>query len=422
MKKQITVAIAGLGARGKDTYAIYQKLFPSEMKIVAVAEPKNEVLYSAAMDYNIPLSNCFSSAEEMFEKERLADAVFITTQDRQHKAHTLMALEKGYHILLEKPVASTVEDCIEIRDKALASNSIVIVCHVLRYTPFYRKIKELLDSGIIGDIVSIQASEWVGYWHQAHSFVRGNWNNSTRSSSMILQKCCHDMDILHWLIGKTCKSLSSYGSLMHFNDQNAPKKSGSQCIVDCKCKKDCIYDAEKIYITNPLTGVLANGDSWPCNVVMQNPTKKGLLSELKTSPYGKCVYKCDNNVVDHQVISMEFEGGATAVFTMTAFTEETNRQTKILGTKGELCADMNQNSITVLTFGGKKTVFDVNKLSKNFSGHGGGDHVMLKEFLEAVSNPQSASPETTLNESINSHLMTFAAEESRHKNGKNIAL
>ena len=212
-----TVAVVGLGARGHHTYAKYQHLFPERMKIVAIADIDPEKVEICKNEFNVSDDMCFSSAMDLLEKDKLADVVIIATQDGDHREHTLKAIEKGYEILLEKPISNNPLDCIEIRDKAIEYGRNITVCHVLRYTMFYKKIKEAIVNKVIGDVVSVQAIENVGYWHQAHSFVRGNWSNSNETSPMILQKCCHDFDIINWLIGKKCLSVSSYGSLKYFN-------------------------------------------------------------------------------------------------------------------------------------------------------------------------------------------------------------
>lgn len=202
MGRKLTVALAGLGSRGKDCYAKSAHLIPDKMEIVAIADIDPAKVAEVAREYNVPAERCFTSAEELIAQDKLADVMFITTQDRQHVAQAIPALQKGYDLLLEKPVSPELDECRELVKTAQEYNRKVVVCHVLRYTPFYSKVKEIIDSGKIGDVVSIMAIENVGYWHQAHSFVRGNWRNSETTSPMILQKCCHDMDLYLWLANK----------------------------------------------------------------------------------------------------------------------------------------------------------------------------------------------------------------------------
>lgn len=415
-----TVALVGLGARGLHTYAPYAKLHPEKMKVVAVADPIEERVEIASKEYGVPDENSFATAEEFFKQPKMADAVFISTQDQQHVAHAIMALDLGYDILLEKPISPKIEECYALKEKVNETNKLVLVCHVLRYTTFYKTVKQALDRGDIGEIVSVQAIENVGYWHMAHSFVRGNWRNSESTSPMILQKCCHDFDIYGWLIGKKCIGVSSFGSLKYFNKENAPEGASAYC-MDCKHVETCPYSAKKIYIDSPLNGIKSGNTDWPVNVIMENPTEEGLLEALKTSPYGRCVFACDNNVVDHQVCNVLFEEGVTLNFTMCGFTNEMSRYFKIMGTKGEIVADQNLNTVTVHPFGKEPTVYDINLLADDLSGHGGGDNAMLTEFF-AYLEGESVDPSSTIANSVQSHEIAMASEKSRLQNGKLVLL
>jgi len=375
-----------------------------------------------AKTYNIPKERCFNSAEEMLEQEKLADVMFICTQDRQHVGHAIPALRKGYHILLEKPISPLLDECREILKVANECKRQVIICHVLRYTPFYGKLKEIIDSGIIGDIVSVQAIENVGYWHQAHSFVRGNWRNSDLSSPMILQKCCHDMDILLWLTGKTCKTVSSFGGTYLFRPEMAPDGAALRCTDGCKVKESCPYDAEKIYITNESTGIKSGNTGWPLDVLALHSTEENIRHAIETGPYGRCVYHCDNNVVDHQVVNMLMEDGTTISFTMCAFTSKIHRQIKVMGGMGEINADMGTNIIDVCTFGGHHEVVEITKISENLSGHGGGDVRMVEDFIDSLITGKCDGLLTSLDKSVESHFKALAAEQSRLQGGKCISM
>ena len=349
MNPPITFAIAGFGDRGS-TYASMQNLFPDQMKVVAVADLDPAKVEKARGLYNIPTDHCFSSVEDMLSQPRLADVMVVATMDRQHVGHAIPALRKGYHILMEKPISPDLDQCREILDVARECPGKVIVCHVLRYTVFYNKLKELISGGRIGDVVSVCANENVGYWHQAHSFVRGNWRNSRESSPMILQKSCHDMDILTWLLGKRCKTVSSFGGTQLFKAARAPEGAALRCLDGCKAKENCPFDAEKIYITSPKTG-RAKGDSWITSVLSVENTVESTYKALREGPYGRCVYHCDNDVVDHQQTNLLMEDGSTVSFTMCAFTESCYRTFKAMGTRGEIEADMLSNLIRVRVFG-----------------------------------------------------------------------
>lgn len=423
MSKKITIALAGLGSRGKDTYAQAVKLYPEKMEIVAIADIDSEKVNAVAEEFHIPKERCFSSAEELIAQDKLADVMFITTQDRQHVGHAIPALRKGYHLLLEKPISPDLDECRELVKVAKECNRQVIICHVLRYTPIYSKVKEVIDSGVAGDIVSVMSIENVGYWHQAHSFVRGNWRNSDTTSPMILQKCCHDMDLLLWLTGKTCESVSSFGNTYLFKPECAPKGAALRCMDGCKAKENCPYDAEKIYLKNPKIGVENGHTEWPLDVLALHPTVESITEAIKTGPYGRCVYHCDNNVVDHQVVNLKMTDGSTISHTMCAFTGTGSRYAKFMGTKGEIIADMTANTIQVTPFGKETETIDVSKIATDFSGHGGGDNRMVEEFIDMLLEGKEPSGRTTtVEQSVESHYCALAAEESRLHDGEVVYL
>ena len=421
MNAPITFAIAGFGDRGS-TYASMQELFPGRMKVVAVADLNPDKVKKAQTLYGIPEENCFESAEEMLRKPRLADVAVISTMDRQHVGHALPALERGYHVLMEKPISPDIHKCREIlAAAAVHPHQHVILCHVLRYTKFYNTLKDLIDSGKIGGVVSICASENVGYWHQAHSFVRGNWRNSQETSPMILQKSCHDMDILTWLVGKKCKSVSSMGGIQLFRPGCAPAGSAAYCLGGCKAKDSCIFDAEKIYITGEKTGLL-HGGNWISSILSVENTVESTYAALKDGPYGRCVFHCDNNVVDHQQTNLLMEDGSTISFSMCAFTENCYRTFKAMGTKGEIEGDMKSNAIRVRVFGQGEETIDLNT-AEDLKGHGGGDSGIIADFLDMLLDGAPPTERTTtLENSMESHYIALAAEESRLCGGKLIDL
>ncbi len=423
MQKQVAVAIAGLGNRGRETYAQYALLFPDEMKIVAVADVSAARRQEAMETFGLAPAQCFASAEEMLAQGKLADVLFICTPDRAHAAQAIAALALGYHLLLEKPISPKLDECRAILRAAERHHRHVAVCHVLRYTAFYREIKRILDAGDIGEIVTIQAIENVGYYHQAHSFVRGNWRNSDETSPMILQKCCHDLDILLWLAGKEPQSVSSYGDLYLFRPEKAPAGAAMRCLDGCAVKADCPFDAEKIYITDALTGFRHSERDWPCSVLTPVHTEEAVYQALREGPYGRCVYHCDNNVVDHQVVNLLLDDGVTVSLTMCGLTSKQYRSLKIMGTRGDLEADMDKNVIEVTRFGGETTTVDVSALSDDFSGHGGGDNQMVRELLALVrGDSMDGAALSAIDQSMRSHFAAFAAEHSRTHGGCSVAL
>ena len=418
--KKVSVVILGLGSRGLHAYADCVRQFPDKMEIAAVADIRPEMVELAKKLYGIPPERCFTSGEELLSCGKLGDAAFICTQDRQHFAHASKALEVGYDLLLEKPISPDPEECRRLVELAERLNRRVSVCHVLRYTPFYGELKRLLDVGAVGDVVSVQHIENVIYWHQAHSFVRGNWRNSAETSPMILQKCCHDMDLLVWLLGERAVKVSSFGGLHEFRPEMAPAGSGERC-AECAVRDGCPFDAEKIYLTNKGTGVLAGNTGWPVDVLTPEPDEKSVRRAIGTGPYGRCVYRCDNDVVDHQVVNIEFEGGATAQLTMCAYTKRGGRDTVIMGTRGQIIANLNEQTIHVMPYDGDNYDVDIRKLASDLRGHSGGDTRLVEEFLELVAGDAKESVRTTtLAASAESHYIAFAAERSRLEGGRTV--
>lgn len=397
--KPITAVVLGAGSRGVN-YANYALLKPEELKIVAVEEPREDSRAQFARRFDLPEENTFSSWKELLEKPRMADVAFVCTLDHDHIGPALAALEKGYHILLEKPMSNREQECIDIEAAAAKAGKQLTVCHVLRYTPFYQTLKGLIDAGKIGQVMVATQIENVAYWHQAHSFVRGNWRNSVETSPMILQKCCHDVDILLWLAGKDCKKVSSFGSLRHFTAENAPEGAPERCLDGCPHADRCLYYAPKLYLTG--------NTEWPVDVLTTDLTPEGIEKALRDGPYGRCVYRCDNDVVDRQVVNMELEDGTVCNLIMSAFTANCCRQLKLLGTLGQIQADMGTNEIWYHPFGGEPERIEVPKAD---SGHGGGDYGLMHDFLKVVA--EGGESRTSARASLQSHLVCFAAERSR---------
>lgn len=404
--RKITLVVIGAGSRAQHAYAPYALRHPDDAQIVAFAEPDIERSEIFAKQYGISSEMSFKDWRELLEREKLADAVLISTQDQMHFEPAIKALEKGYHVLLEKPMSPDPKECVIMGEYARRYDRIFAVCHVLRYTSFFSALKNLLDEGRIGQLVSIQHNENVAYWHQAHSFVRGNWRNSKESSPMILAKSCHDMDILLWLAGANCEKISSFGSLTHFKKENAPEGAAQRCLDGCPAEKECPYYAPKLYLTDNI--------NWPTSAISNDLSLEGRIKALKEGPYGRCVYRCDNDVVDHQVVNMEFSNGVTAAFTMCAFTNESGRSLKLMGTKGEIRAVMEKNEIEIKNFntGSKEVIY----LKNSVFGHGGGDDGVVHNFVRLVQEGSAAKSLTSADVSVQSHLMAFAAEKSRLEN------
>lgn len=408
INKPITAITLGAGSRG-NVYGNYGIQFPKELNIIGVAEPITLRNERYTEKHNIPKENRFVTWEHVFERPKFADAIIITTPDDLHYGPCMKALEIGYDILLEKPIAPTEKECRDILALAKKTGRIVAVCHVLRYAPYFIKLREMIQSGIIGKLISIQHLEPIQHIHMAHSYVRGNWHNSKKTTPIILAKSCHDLDILRWMIGKPCESISAFGNLTWFKESNAPKGSTSRCTGGCEVESTCPYSALKIYHKDR-----------DYTYVFDFPEDKSkhsdfILEQLKTTNYGRCVYKMDNDQPDHYVTSMEFEDDITVNFSMEAFTSYHGRRTRIMGSHGDITGDMNKIIHTdFLTKKATKwdiTVDDVSNY-KN-SGHGGGDWALVTDWIKAVKEQDANLLTSTIDASVESHIMGFMAEKSR---------
>jgi predicted dehydrogenase len=405
--KPVKLFIAGAGGRGT-SYASYALQHPELAKVVAVAEPRDYYREQLVEKHSIPKENVFTDWRDAAQRERLADAVIIATQDQMHADPAVAFADKGYHMLLEKPMAPNEAECRRIVEAALRNKILFAVCHVMRYTRYTQQLKALLDSGRIGEIISIQHLEPVGYWHQAHSFVRGNWGNEAESSCMLLAKSCHDLDWLRHIMGIPCAKVSSFGRLSHFRAENRPEGAADRCL-DCSVEKTCPYSARKIYIGRAEKGNFG----WPVDVITTDRTLEGVTEALRTGPYGRCVYACDNDVVDHQVVNMEFEGGKTAAFTMTGFSQMGHRKTRIFGTRGQVEGD--GRTIRVYDFLTEETETVDTEVADGsiLGGHGGGDYGLMSRFVAAVGQGDPSMILSGPEETLETHLTVFAAERAR---------
>lgn len=418
MNRPLKTIIVGGGHRSL-TYAALSEIESDKMEIVGVADPDKNRRESIAKRFGIPDDKCFESAEELSKAPKFADAVINGTMDHIHVKTSIPLLKAGYDILLEKPFSVNENEARELVEAAEKYGRKVMVCFVLRYAPFYRKIKDLILAGEIGDIISIQTNEYVSYHHMSTSHVRGKWNNSDRChSSMLLAKCCHDIDIMMWLMSETKPALvSSFGCNKQFVKENAPVNSGTRCLVDCPLVNDCLYSAKRIYIDHP--------DRWSFYVWdalehIENPTIEDKIELLKTSPYGVCAYKSDNNVVDHQTVSVFFENGATGTHNMVGGTSKGTRTIHITGTKGVIEGDFEEGKFTLSKIDPRPgcehedTVFDL-KIDNDT--HGGGDLDLVRDFVAYARGENPSVSCTSIHDSLAGHLVVFLADKSRENNG-----
>ena len=374
--------------------------------VMAVAEPREDRRKSAMDLLGVPENMGFSDAMELLKLGKIADTAIIATMDRDHFCHVMAALDQGYDILLEKPISPDPRECLAIEEKANALRRKITVCHVLRYTNFWGIIKDILDSGELGKITAIKHSENIGSFHMAHSFVRGNWRNDCLSSPIIMQKSCHDLDILLWLTGAHCTRVASFGALSYFREKNAPAGSAARCL-DCPVAKECRYDAWKAY--QPVLG------QWPADVVCLEQTEDALREALRSGPYGRCVFRCDNNVCDHMSSILEFDNGITATFSLTAHTSACHRNIHIMCENGEIEADDGKRQIIVRRhIANQAETFEerVINVRTNGSGHGGGDAGIMEDFTASLHDGFTEA-RSSISRSVESHLMACAIEEAR---------
>jgi predicted dehydrogenase len=440
MENPKSAILIGAGNRGQ-TYAAYALKHPNQLRIVAVADPIQERRDKVARQHNIVPENTHQSWEDVASTSIVADGAIIATQDSMHVDPTLMALKKGMHVVLEKPMALTEADCLKLIEAAQKSGLTLNVCHVLRYTHFFSRVKQILDSGEIGDVITMALSENVSYHHMAHAYVRGNWGNSQTSSPMILAKCCHDLDLIQWFVGSRPVSVSSAGNLTHFTAQNAPDGAPQRCTDGCPQAGSCKFEAVDTYRNGKhMKLAIANSDfklmalaaklmlrfpglagkipglsryrvwqEWPTSTITEDLTDPGIMQALKTGLYGRCVYFCDNDQVDHQETLIEFDNGATAVLKMHGHSAREGRTLRIDGSQGTLRGYFGGGGrleVQVHATGEKKTY----EIKTDLFGHAEGDEGIMENFVEVLNGETGA---TNADEALISHQLAFAAHEAR---------
>ena len=417
MNKIFTVAILGCGGRGAESYGRLFLEQKDKYRIVALCDLLPEKLEKYGEIFDVANENRFLTDEEFFEKKR-ADLLVVSTLDADHVWQCREGLRLGYDVLLEKPVTDKAEECYSLLEAQKKYGGKVLVCHVLRYAGAFRKVGELLENGAVGRLVEIQALEQVSYWHQAHSYVRGNWRRSEDTTPMILAKCCHDLDLLQWYARSSCNTVSSVGALIFFKSENAPEGAAKRC-ADCRYERTCPYSAVKYYVDSwKRSGCPEN--IWPINILTQDfpLTEEKILKALQTGNYGRCVFFCDNDVVDHQHVSLTFANGVNATLTMMAFTQDCGRVMRFFGTYGEIVLDEQRNVIELGIFGKDRENISISNLVEGGYGHGGGDTGLVEELYRVLTG-ESSNP-TSLEASVESHLMGIRAEESMRGGGKRL--
>ncbi len=451
MTQPVEAVLIGAGNRGAEAYGGWALRHPDQLKIVAVAEPLPTRRARVAAQHNIPAERQFTTWEDLLVRPQMAQAAIITTQDQLHTQPTLAALAAGYDVLLEKPMAHRLADCVALVRAAERHGRLLQICHVMRYTDFWQRLRAIVQSGQLGQIITVSHRENVSSWHMAHSYVRGNWRRAADSSPMILAKCCHDFDVLYWILERRALRLSSVGTLTHFRPQNAPSGAPERCTDGCPAAETCPFYAPALYIDlipiktalsrarNPvyrLAGQMAlhtpallkalavaipplrqltEYGGWPLSVITDRPTERGSLwRALREGPYGRCVYRCDNDVVDHQIVAMEFEDGISVSLTMHGHSFEEGRTIRLDGSQATLLGKFSWNEAFIEVRDHRRQRVERLNLPNEIElgGHGGGDDGLMRAFVAAVRAGQQ-EPLTSARASLESHLMAFAAEQAR---------
>lgn len=420
--KPVTAIIVGAGHRGAEVYASYALKHPEHLKIVGVAEPIMHRRMRVAEMYGLTTDQCYENAEELAKHGKIADAIINGTMDAEHVPTSLVLLAAGYDILLEKPFAVTEDEVYLLAGAVRRYKRKMMICHVLRYSPFYSSIFDRISSGEIGQIVNLQLTEHVSYHHMAAAYIRGKWANEKEcGSSILMAKCCHDMDLLMWL--KTDSrpiKVTSFGGLNYFRRENAPEGSGNHCLIDCAIEADCQFSARKHYIDMNLWDIYA----WSGIEHLANPTVKQKIEYLKneSNPFGRCVWCCNNDVCDRQSVMIEYEDGATASFNFVGGVSHPMRKLHIIGTRGEIRGIFDDGKYVVEKMDARKghefsmEDVDVNirtDISNDFGGHGGGDEKIIADFVNLIRGKETSPSCTSIDDSVYGHLVGFAAERSR---------
>lgn len=422
--RPVTAVIVGAGHRSL-IYASYSVRNSDQLKIIGVAEPNDIRRKSTAEKYKIPPQNCFASAEELYNKPPIADVIINGTMDSDHVRTSVPLLEAGYHVLLEKPIATDEQQLLKLYKTVRMTGRKVLICHVMRYNPFYVEIKKRVLNGDVGEILNIQTAEHVSYHHASVSFIRDKWNNREKcGSTMLMQKCCHDLDMLTWLkSGYSPVKVSSMGGRMFFREDKAPDKSGTRCLVDCPIEEECIYSARKIYLDHPNRWKFY---VWRFLEHIDNPTIEQKEESLKTdNPHGRCIWKCDNDVVDHQSVVIEFNDGSTATHNLVAGAARASRKIHILGTKGEILGNNEDRSFiirrpdpspcTAMDFADEKIKINTKNIETEQGGHLG-DLLLVKDFVSIIRGRKPSISTTSIDDSIYGHLIGFRADKAMREN------
>jgi predicted dehydrogenase len=424
----IDLVLIGAGNRGRTFGKLAQRRHPGEARFVAVAEPDAARRDRFGDEHRILPSRRFRSWEDLVAVGQLGHGAVVATGDALHEAPTNALLELRYDVLLEKPLAPTLEACMSIVHTVERTGRQLMVAHSMRYMDYFTRVREIVQGGDLGEIVTVEHRENVSFDHAAHSYVRGHWRRSDLCGSMLLAKCCHDLDVLVWVLGSRVRRLSSVGSLRHFRRESVPSEIPDRCTDGCPIERKCPFSAIQIYLeARPYPDLRAEldgpadkvtlPDRWPFNVLTSDLSAEGRLRALREGPWGRCVYRCDNDVVDNKLVTMEFENGTTAVLAMHGHSHEDYRSMRYDGTNGTLRGRLGMLPGSLIELevcshlGGAVRSIPTERVEDGIGHIQGGDHRLFAAYLRVLRGEEA--PRTSARESIESHLMAFAAERSR---------
>lgn len=399
--------LVGAGNRGRFTYGGWARAHPDRLRIVALAEPVPDRRAAVAAEHELAADAVFEDWTALLAAGVPADVAIVATGDTLHVEPALAALGQGLHVLLEKPIAPSPVECLRVVEAAEKAGRMLQIGHVLRYTPFYGRIHEIVASGELGELVTVDMKEHVSYWHMAHSYVRGKFRNRRVAAPIVLAKTCHDLDLMAWFVGRPSKRVASFGSLRHFRAEAAPAGAPARCTEGCPAQADCLFDAERFYLV--ADDALAR--MWPWADLGLDATRAARRRALETGPYGVCIYRCDNDVPDRQVMAIEFEGGITATFTLHGLASHERRTIRLTGTRGELRGVFQDGVIEVSRHGALEPRRE--SVPSPVLGHGGGDDGLMDHFTDVVRRDAAGEVRASGRVSLDSHLLGFAAEEAR---------
>jgi predicted dehydrogenase len=403
----ISVVLIGAGNRGRAVFGDYALRHPERMRIVALAEPREDRRRATAAEHGLAPERVFTDSRALFAARPEAQAAIVATGDTEHVEPALAALASGHHLLLEKPIAPDPADCLRVTEAAERAGRILQIGHVLRYTAFYARLHALVSEGRVGRVTMIDLREHVAYWHMAHSYVRGKFRKRPLAAPFILAKSCHDLDLLSWLADSPAARLSSFGSLGVYREALAPAGAPERCSAACPVQASCPWDAERFY----LRADERKARHWPWSDLSPDPSRDARAAALATSDYGRCVFRCDNDVADHQVVAIEFENGLTATLGVHGTASEELRTVRVSGSVGELRGVL-QHGVIQLSRHGSREREEI-RIEASAAGHSGGDEGLLDHFCDAVARDAPDRVLASGRSALESHFMGFAAERAR---------